>query len=265
MDAADEGALPAADHPEPDAPAEALAASRDAHQIPSAFLLALTSVAPAGEVVERVLGDADDVALDERCALGRALLGMLERALPLEHRPAVVVVLGELREDAAEVDVAVAQRAEAARPVDPVLIAGVDALATGRVELRVLDVEGVDALVVDVDEVEVVELLQHEVRRVVVDAAARMAVDALEQHLERRAVHDVLAGMQLEADVDAGVVIGVEDRLPALRELVEGGLDQAGRARRPRVQVGPGERARERHAGLQPEVLRGLRRRRAAA
>ena len=64
--------------------------------------------------------------------------------------------------------------------------------------------------------------------------------------------------MQLEADVHAGLVIGVEDRLPALRELVERGLDQPRRARRPRVQVGPGERARERHAGVQAEIARGL-------
>jgi len=212
-----------------------------------------------GEVVEGVLGDADDVALDERRALGRALLGMLEGAFPLEHRPAVVVVLGELGEDRAEIDVPVAQRAKAPRALDPALEARVDALAPVRVELGVLDVEGVDALVVDVDEVEVVELLQHEVRGVVIDAAARVAADALEQHLERRAVHDVLIRMQLEADVDAGVVVGVEDRLPAPGELVERGLDQSGRARRPGVHVGPRQPSRERHAGLQAEILRGLR------
>ena len=61
--------------------------------------------------------------------------------------------------------------------------------------------EGLDALVVDVDEVEVVELLQHEVRRVVVDAAARVIADALEEHLEGRAVEDVLAGVDLVADI----------------------------------------------------------------
>src|SRR5450432_2560211 len=71
----------------------------------------LRRVAPgAGEVVERLLGDADDVLLDERRALGGARFGVLQRALPLEHRPAVVVVLRHLREDRAEVDLAVAER-----------------------------------------------------------------------------------------------------------------------------------------------------------
>src|SRR5689334_16984294 len=36
----------------------------------------------AGKIIERPLGDADDVMLDERRALGRPVLGMLEAALP---------------------------------------------------------------------------------------------------------------------------------------------------------------------------------------
>ena len=90
-----------------------------------------------------------------------------------------------------------------------------------------------DALVVDVDEAEVVELLQEEMARVVVDAAARMVADALEEHLEGGAVHQVLARVDLVAD-DALLLEGIEDRPPALRELVERGLDQPGGARRPR-------------------------------
>src|SRR5690606_38975619 len=72
---------------------------------------------------------------------------------------------------------------------------------------------------VDVDELEIVEALQHEVRRVVVDAAARVVADPLEQHLEGHAVEQVLARMQLEADVDALLVAGVENRPPALGQL----------------------------------------------
>ena len=128
---------------------------------------------------------------------------------------------------------------------DPALVAGIDALPAGRVELGVLHVEGLDALVVDVDEVEIVELLQQEMRRIVVDVAARVPADRVEEHLEGGAVENVLARMDLVADVDAGVVIGVEDRLPALAELGEGFLDQAGRPLRPRIEIGEGERAGE--------------------
>ena len=80
---------------------------------------------------------------------------------------------------AAEIDLTVAERAEAARAFDPWRIAGIDALPSVRIELAVLDVKRLDPLVVDVDEFEVVELLQHEVRRIVVDGAALVPLQRL--------------------------------------------------------------------------------------
>jgi hypothetical protein len=161
---------------------------------------------------------------------GSPVFRMLEAAFPFEHRPAVEAVLRELGENAGEIDLAVAQRAEAPGAVYPALVAGVDALAAGRVELGVLDVERLDALVVDVDEGEIVQLLQQEVRRVVVDVATRVVADGARGTSRRWRHRRVLAGMQLEADVDAGLVEGVEDRRPALAELVEGLSIEAGRA-----------------------------------
>ena len=111
---------------------------------------------------------------------------------------------------------------------------------------------------VDVDEVEIVELLQHEMRRVVVDLGARMVVQPLEEHLEGDAVDQVLAGVELIADVHAMLVEGVEQRLPAPGELVEGLLDEARRARRPGIDEGPGERTGEGDVAGEPHVLRGL-------
>ena len=134
----------------------------------------------------------------------------------------------------------------------------IDALPAGRVELGVLHVEGADALVIDVDEVEIVELLQHEMRGIVVDAAALVAVDALEEHLEGDAVEDVLAGMQLEADIDALLVEGVEDRLPALGQFVEGCLDQARRALRPGIEKGQAKAPEKVTMRVEAEIARGL-------
>src|SRR5580704_8359131 len=86
----------------------------------------------AGEVVERLLGHANDVLRDEFGALARAVLGMLQAALPFQHRPRRIAVLRHLGEDAAEIDLAVAERAEAARPVDPRRIPRINALLAGR-------------------------------------------------------------------------------------------------------------------------------------
>ena len=97
---------------------------------------------------------------DERRALALPLLGALHAALPFQHGPAVEARLGQQREHAAEIDLAVAQRTEAAGPLRPRLIAAVDADAAARPELGVLDVEAADPLAVKLDERAVVELLQ---------------------------------------------------------------------------------------------------------
>src|SRR5262245_10103637 len=67
--------------------------------------------------------------------------------------------------------------------------------------------------------------------------------------------------MNLIAKVYACLVISIEDRLPAPGELVECRLDQARRALRPRIEIGPRERAGERDARRQsqsPRCGRGI-------
>ena len=75
---------------------------------------------------------------------------------------------------------------------------------------------------------EIVELLQHEVRRVVENVAALVAADRLEEALEGRAVEQVFAGMDLVGEIASGFVEGVEDRPPAARQFGERRLDQPG-------------------------------------
>src|SRR5690606_25677432 len=162
------------------------------------------------EVVERALRHADDVLAHELSALARAVLGVLQAALPLDDGPAVEIVGRELREDAVEVDLAVARRAEAARAIDPALVAAVDALSPRRIELGVLDVKHADALVVNVDVLEIVEALQHVVRRVEQHAGPRVPARALVEHLVRHAVVQVFAGVNLVADVDAAALGVIE-------------------------------------------------------
>ena len=95
-------------------------------------------------------------------------------------------------------------------------------------ELRILDVEHPDALVIGVDEAEVVELLQDEVTGVVEQVAARMVAGALQEHLERDAVMQVLARMNLVAEVDFRPDRRHRGSVPALGQFVEGRLDQPG-------------------------------------
>ena len=118
--------------------------------------------------------------------------------------------------------------------------------------------EGADALVIEVDEFEIVELLQQEVTRVVVDAASRMVVHTIQQHLERRAVKHIFTRVQFERDVASRVVERIEDRAPAFCELIERRLDQPGRTLWPRIQIRPRQRTGETGHRRQAEIPRCL-------
>src|SRR5438067_13428011 len=97
--------------------------------------------AGAGEIVERLFRHPDDVVGDELRAFARAILRMLDAALPLEHRPSGIVVLRELREDGLEVHLPVAERTEPPGAIDPRLKPAIHALPPRRTELGILDVK----------------------------------------------------------------------------------------------------------------------------
>src|SRR3546814_4961380 len=80
-----------------------------------------------------------------------------------------------------------------------------------------------------------------------------MIIDAGKEALEGHAVVEVLARMDFIGEIDALFVEGVEDRPPAFRELAERLLDQSRRALRPRIEIGPGERARKTRMGRSEE------------
>ncbi|OBX33808.1 hypothetical protein A8U91_02850 [Halomonas elongata] len=79
-----------------------------------------------------------------------------------------------------------------------------------------------------------------------------MVVHGFEETLEGGAVVQVLARMNLEAQVDALFVEDIEDRPPATGQLGEAFLDQPRRALRPGIEVGPQQGAGE--GAVRPEA-----------
>src|SRR5580700_2762769 len=216
----------------------------------------LGTVACFGEIVERDSGRFDEMLADEGRALSRALLGALHATLPFEYCPAVEPDVGQEREDTFEVDLAVAERAEAPGALIPWLVAAVDADAAARSELGVLDVKATDPLAVQFDECAVVELLQEEMARIVVDTGGGMLVCMVEERLEGGAVIDVRTGMEFVTDDAATVARIVEERPPATGEFLEGFVDQTRRPLRPRIDHVPGKSARK-HGNVAQAELSG--------
>ncbi len=107
--------------------------------------------------------------------------------------------------------------------------------------------EGSDAVVITIDEAEIIHVLQQHVAGIVEDLRARVMVDEGQESLEGGAVVQVLAGMELETQLDAGTVRLVEQWAPAPRQFVEGACDQPRGVWRIRIKERPRQAARERH------------------
>src|ERR1700733_3905377 len=216
--------------------------------------------AGSGEVVEYAVRPLEALGGDEFGALARRRLGMLQAAFPLVHGPAREIISRELGEDRLEINLAVAERPIAPGALEPSLIAAIDALLSGRIELGVLDVEHLDAVVIGVDEAQIVHALLDVMAGVVIDVATLVAADGVKKHVEGLAVEHVFAGVDLVAEVDAVLVKDVEDRLPTTALLGEAFFDESGRPLRIGIEVRPREGAGEGHMLGKAEAARNERR-----
>ena len=83
-----------------------------------------------------------------------------------------------------------------------------------------------DAIAVDVDKVEVIHLLEHEVAGIVEDVASRVIVETFRKHFESDTVVQILSRMDFETKVDSLLVKGIQNRSPPPRQLVECRVNQ---------------------------------------
>src|SRR5438094_4377566 len=137
--------------------------------------------------------------LDKRRPFRRSLFAALDAALPLQHGPTRKVILCQLGKDRPEIHLPVSGGPKPPRPVHPSLVSPVNPLPPRRTKLRILYVKHFDAAVIQVDELQVIKLLQHEMAGVVENIASRMLSHALEKHFKRDPIIQILARMNLKA------------------------------------------------------------------
>lgn len=73
------------------------------------FLVKLFIGACTGKIIKRLFGFDDYVIGNKVGTFGRALLGMLQTALPFKYRPAVKIVLGHFTENCSKIHVAISE------------------------------------------------------------------------------------------------------------------------------------------------------------
>src|SRR5262245_3113757 len=194
----------------------------------------------------------DDVVANELGTIAGSVLGMLKATFPFQRCPAAVAILGELGEDQAEVDIAVAGGPKPAGALQPVDVSRVNPRLGAAIPFGILDVKGNNALLVDVKEAAVVDVLQEEVRGIIEDARGRVLPDDAKETLKREAVVQVLAGMQFEAHARACAVEGIEDGAPAARQFGKAFLHESVGPRWIRIEKWPQQPSR--HCHMSPEA-----------
>src|SRR6266852_5412364 len=117
--------------------------------------------------------------LDKRRPFRRSLLAALDATLPLQYRPSRKVILSQLGKVGPEIHLPVPRRPKPSGSTHPTLIAPVDALPARRTKLRILHEKHLDALVIQVDKLQIIKLLQHEMARVIKHVASRMIAHSL--------------------------------------------------------------------------------------
>ncbi len=120
--------------PAPLVASRAIALDPDAEKLPIGGAVS----AGRGEIVEGIVGRLDDVIGDELRTFARRDFWVLQAALPFVDCPAREVVSRQLRKDRLEIELTVAKRAVTAGALEPSLVAAIDALLGGRIELAFL-------------------------------------------------------------------------------------------------------------------------------
>jgi hypothetical protein len=85
------------------------------------------------------------------------------------------------------------------------------------------------------DELDIIDTLVAEVRRIIIEPEPRMIPDRLQGAPGRGEIEGDFGRMDLEAEIDIGFVEGVEDRTPALAEVGEALVPVSLRSRRESV------------------------------
>src|SRR5436853_3221348 len=211
---------------------------------------------PTRKIIKRTARRLNDMPLDERRPFRRSLFAALDAALPLQHCPPRKVMVRQLGKDRPEIHLPVSWRPKPPRPFHPGLVSPVNPLPPRRTKLCILYVKHLDAAVVQVDELQVIKLLQHEMARVVENIASWMFSHPLEKHFKRGPIVQILARMNLKAQVHARFIKCIQDGPPPLCQLIKSRLNQPRWPLRPRINVRPRQRPRERHVRRKSQIGR---------
>src|SRR5260370_10025897 len=159
--------------------------------------------------------------LNKRPPLGSPLLAAIDATLPLQYRPPGKIILRQLGEYRPKTPLPLAGRTKPPRSIYPRLIAPVNALPPARTKLRILYMKHLDPFVIQIDELQIIELLQHEMAGIKKYIASRMLAHALQKHFKRHSVMQIFARMNLKTQIHSRLIECIQNGTPPRRQFLK--------------------------------------------
>src|SRR5690606_4654844 len=131
------------------------------------FLIQFAIRSGIGKIVECLFRYLNDMTVNEVNALSRTLYRIFNTTFPFNDCPPVEPIPGELCKDTLEIYLSISQRTEPSGPVNPVLIASINAGLSIFQKFGVLNVKRFYTLVIEVDKLQIIQLLKYEMTWVV--------------------------------------------------------------------------------------------------
>src|SRR6267143_1439416 len=211
------------------------------------------------EIIKSSPRRLNDMPLNKRRPFRRSLFAAFDAALPHQHRPSRKLILRQLGKYGAEIHLAISRRTKPAGPIYPGLIAPVNALPSCRTKLRILHVKHLDPAVIKIDELQIIEPLQHEMARIKKHIASRMIAHTLQKHFKRHPIVQIFARMNLKAQIHPRLFKCIQDGTPASRQLFKSRFNQPGGPLRPRIQIRTSQRPAKRNMCRKSQIGRRAR------
>lgn len=182
---------------------------------------------------------------------------MIKRELKLEKGKEVEIVWGNIGEKREEIKMKVEKRKEKEGEVEKEMIEEIEEMKKSRIKIRIIEVENIDEVIIDIDIVEIIEELKKVMGWIVENVGEIVVFKEIKKNIKSKEVVKVLEGMDLIEDIEEMIIGMIEDRNKEEGKLIKGCLKKKRREMRKWVEKRKGKRKGKGRVWKDEEIERG--------
>ena len=120
---------------------------------------------------------------DEFSAFSRTFFLILQATFPFHYGPTFVIVLRQFAKNGFKIDLTITRRTITPRTIEPTLITSKSALFSGGIEFSIFYMKRFNTFMLKIDILQVIQLLQYKMRRIVQQTSPLVIIDGFQKHL----------------------------------------------------------------------------------